>query len=159
MSTQPPRIVDWYRADPWPRMRRVLVTGPAVLALGGLVTAASFLARLPRDLRLDAMMAGLALVAGGALFTMVGMSRILRDDAYLALRTDGVALRIAGVDTLVRWDDLASVRWDGPRGELVLEQVGGILIAVVPRFAEVTGAELAERVVRTQQKAAMGLLR
>jgi hypothetical protein len=159
MPSEPPRILDWYRADPWPRMRRILLTGPAVLALGGLITAASFVARVPRDLRLDAVMAGVVLVAGGALFTMVGMSRILRDDVSIVLRTDGVALRVGGSDTLVPWDDLASARWDAPRGELVLERLGGASVAVARRFADVAGPELAERIARARQKAAMGLLR
>ncbi|HEY3821489.1 MAG TPA: hypothetical protein VGL81_30185 [Polyangiaceae bacterium] len=156
---EPPRIVDWYRVDPWPRMRRVLFTGPLVLALGGLVTAASFLGRVPRDLRGDATLLGVVLVAGGALFTIVGMSHILRDDVYLALRTDGVVLRLAGLETLVLWDELASVRWNAPPGELVLERSAGAPLAVPRRFRGIEGTALAERILQTRRKAAMSLLR
>lgn len=158
LPLEPPRIVAWYRADPWPRMRRVLLTGPAVLALGGLVTAAAFLARLG-DLRPAATLAGILLVAAGAIFTVVGMSHLLREDASLALRTDGVAVRAGGVETLVPWDDLAGVTWDAPRGELTLERAGGGPVTIVPRFAEVAGEALADRILQTRRKAAMGLLR
>jgi hypothetical protein len=159
MSRELPRILDWYRADPWPRMRRVLFTGPLVLAVGGLVTGASFLGRVPVGLRGDATLVGVVLVAGGALFTIVGMSRILREDDSLALRTDGVALRAAGVDTLVPWDDLATVSWNAARGELLLERRDGVTLTVGWRFAGIAGGALAERILSTRRKAAMSLLR
>src|SRR5580692_5606218 len=91
-----PRIVEWYRADPWPRMRRALIIGPAVLTLGGVVVAASFLTYQPLNVRIGAAVLGLALVLSGALFSVMGMQRILRDEVSLALRTDGVALRVGG---------------------------------------------------------------
>jgi hypothetical protein len=154
-----PRILEWYRVDPWPRMRRVIAIGPSVLTLGGLVMAVSFLTRQPASVRIDAAVIGLVLVAGAAIYTAVGMGRILRDDAYLAIRTDGVALRTDGPETLVAWDDLEAARWDPERQELVLVTVHGRSVATVERFARVTGRELADRVTRARQRAAMNLLR
>jgi hypothetical protein len=101
---------------------------------------------------------GLALVAGGALFTMVGMNRILRDDISLALRTDGVAVRLAGTETVLAWEDLGAARWDSRRRELVLESSVAAPITVARSFRGVAGSDLAERILRARQKAAMGLL-
>lgn len=159
MTSAAPRILDWYRADPWPGIRRVLLVGPPILTLGGLVIAVSLASRLPRALVDGATVVGLVLVAGGVLFTMVGMNRLLRDDVSLAVRTDGVAVRAAGVETLVRWEALGGARWDARRRELVLESPGASPIAVARPFRGIAGGELADRIVRARQKAAMGLLR
>jgi len=158
--TEPrPRIVEWYRADPGPRMRRILVAGPAILTLGGLVIAASFLTHLPRDARLVSALVGFVFVAGGALFTMVAMNRLLRDDVYLALRTDGLVLRSPEGETLVPWDTLESARWEASRAELVLARTGAAPVRVQRGFGRVSGAELAARIEQTRRRAAMNLLR
>lgn len=159
MRTPQPRILDWYRVDTWPRMRRLLLTGPAVLTLGGLVVAVSFLKHQRQDLRAAEALVGLVLVASGALLTTAGMHRILRDETYLAIRTDGVALWLAPGETVIVWDSLAHARWDAPRREIVLERKHAEAIAVAHRFARVTGPALAERIEHARRKAAMGLLR
>jgi hypothetical protein len=153
------RIVDWYRADPWPQMRRTLVVGPAALTVGALIVAVSFLTRQSQDLRACAAGAGLTLVAASAIFTVASMHRILRDDEYLAIRTDGVILQHASRETLVVWDALARARWDALRAELVLERALGDSVVVGRVFARITGPVLAERIEHARRKAAMGLLR
>lgn len=155
----PPRILEFYRADPWPGMRRVLLAGPALLTLGGLVTAVSFLSSVSREVRVETSAAGFALVGGGALVTIFGMSRILRDDSYVALRTDGVAVRVNGHETLVPWEGLVSARWDASRAELVLEREGGSVIAVDRGFAHAPGPTVAKRIEQTRRRAALNMLR
>jgi hypothetical protein len=155
----PAVILEWYRADPWPRMRRVLIAGPALLSLGGLVVAVSFATRAPRDVRSAAVLLGLALVAGGAGLTLGGMFHILRDDAYLAIRTDGVAFRSTSGETLLAWADLARARWDDRRDELVLERTDGEPLLVARRFARIGGRELAEKVEQARRRESLGMLR
>ena len=159
MSHPPPRIIEWFRADPWPRVRRVLLIGPGLLTLGGLVVAGSFLTRQPLSIRIDAAVVGLVLVAAGAIYTAFGMHKILRNDVVLALRTDGVVLQRADVETFVPWDELTAARWDASRGELVLARVTGEPIAVPRAFARTTGPALAGLIVATKRKVAMNLLR
>jgi len=159
VSPQGPRILEWHRAAAGARMKRVLVLGPAVLTLGGLVIAASFLTRAPRALRADATLLGLALVAGAALFTMIGMQRILRDDRYLAVRTDGLFLQASGKETLIPWDRLERATWDPARRALVLERAEQPPIVVLGEFADIGGPELAGRIHAARRKAAMNLLR
>jgi hypothetical protein len=156
---KPPRILEWYRADPWPGMRRVLVVGPALLTLGGLVIAVSFLSSVSREMRIDSSAAGFALIGGGALATMFGMGRILRDDSYVALRTDGIVIRVGGDETLVPWDALHAVRWDASRTVLILEREGAPSIAVERGFARTPGSEVAERIEQTRRRAALNMLR
>ena len=159
MTDAEPRIVEWYRVDPWPRMMRYVVIGPALLTLGALVVAVSFVTRQSADVRLAATAIGFVLVAVAAVVTMAGMFRLLRDDAYLAMRTDGVALRTGGVDVVVPWSDLGAVRWDEARAELVLERDGADELRTAARFAGATGPQLAARIGRVKQRIAMNLLR
>jgi hypothetical protein len=153
----PVQMVDWYRVDAWPRMRRVLIAGPALLTLGGLVVAVSFATREPASVRELADIAGLFLVATGAAVTMAGMHRILRDDAYLSIRTDGVLFHAASVETFVAWDDLRLARWDAGLPAIHLERRGGDAIVVAHRFAAIEGPALAERIERARRRAAMGM--
>ncbi len=154
-----PRIVEWYRADPWPRMRPVLLVGPPLLTLGGLVVAVSFLTHQPRDVRLVAAVVGLGLVAGGALFTMVGMQWTLRDDTYLALRTDGVVIQASGREVVIGWDELESAGWDPSRRELVLSRKLGARVVLGRPFARISGPALAARVTAVQRRITMNLIR
>ena len=156
-------IVDWYRVDNWPRMRRVLVAGPALLSLGGLVMAVSFSTREPGALRAAAAFVGMAIVASGAGTTLAGMYRILRDDSYLAIRTDGLAMRLGAVETLLPWAELSRARWDAALAHLVLERSVEVLVepreplVVARRFAGVGGPALAERIERARRRASMGM--
>lgn len=160
-----PRILAWYRADPWPGMRRVLIVGPVLLTLGGVVIAVSFLTRVSHDVRVDTATAGFVLITSGALSTMFGMGRILRDDSYVALRTDGLLLRRGGVETIVAWATLTAARWDASRSELVLERTDGAgpPIAFGGGFSRAQapggGAEVAGRIEQTRRRAALDMLR
>ena len=155
----PVRIVEWYRANPWPRMRRVLIIGPAVLTGGGLVVAISFLTRQPSDVRVAAAIVGFACVLTGAAFTMVGMQRILRDDVFLAVRTDGLVLRAAGRETHVPWEDLAQVRSDAAIGAVVLERSDTTQLTLTADFSGVELAELVRRLQQAKRRADMNMLR
>lgn len=156
MTTEP-RILEWYRADPWPRMRWLLLTGPTIVTLGGLAIAVSFLTRQPLDVRIVATVAGFVLVGSGAAITLLGMHGILRNEVSLVLRTDGVVVQSASSETLVPWDDLLSVRWDPPASSLVLERSGGAPLVVAGPRARISGNELAAKVLQHKRRIAMNL--
>jgi hypothetical protein len=162
MPAEGPRVLSFYRADPWRRIRRVLLLGPTTLTLGGLVIALSFLAHQPARVRVDAAAAGFVLVAGGALYTLAAMQRILRDEVVLLLRTDGVTIQSPaepGGETHIPWDELTAARWDPSRAEIVLERAGTQPVVLTRPFARVTGRELAETIAVTKRRVAMNLVR
>jgi hypothetical protein len=152
-------MVEWFRVDPWPRIRAILLTGPPLLTTGALVIAVSFLARASDGVRLEAAIVGFVLVAGSATYTMLAMQRVLRDEAFLALRTDGVSLQCGSAETFVAWDDLESVLWNRATGALVLKREGGSEVTVSRPFSGIEGSELATRIATAKRKAAMNLLR
>jgi hypothetical protein len=149
-------MVDWYRVDAWGRMRRVLIFGPLLLSLGGVVVAVSFATRVSAATRDVAHLAGMLLIASGALVTMIGMQRILRDDAYLSIRTDGVMFHTS-YETFIAWDDLVCARWDVLAHALLLERRGAEAVVVAHRFATIAGPALAERIEQARRRAAMGM--
>ena len=153
----PAHLVDFYRADSWPRMRCVLIAGPVLLTLGALVVPVAFATREPAAMRELADIVGLLLIAGGASLTMAGLHGLLRDDAYLALRTDGVLFQSASLEAFVPWDDLVGARWDGARPALLLERRGGEVVVVPRRFARLDGPALAERIERARRRASLGI--
>src|SRR5579875_2635111 len=139
-------------------MRRVLVAGPAVLTLGGLVIAFSFLTHQSHAVRFQTGAFGFILIAAGALTTTIGLHHILRDELFLALRSDGVAIQSPAGETLVEWDDLRDARWDAGEAELVLEREAGDPIVLSRPFSRIAGRALAERILAIKRKAAMNLL-
>jgi hypothetical protein len=159
MPAAGPRIVTFFRADQWSRMRRILLAGPGALTLGGVVIAFSFLTHQPSGRRVDFAAAGFVLIAGGAIYTLVGMQRILRDDVSLVLRNDGVAVQSSARETFIAWDELTDARWDSSRSELVLERAAGDPVVIGGPFARIGGRELVATIVSTRRKAALNLLR
>ena len=159
MPSTAPRVLSFYRAVHWARMRRVLLLGPSALAAGCLVVAISFLARQPPGVRTAAAAAGLVLVAGGALYTLAGMHRILRDDVVLSLRTDGLALTLQDParELFIEWDVLEAVRWDAPSAQLILERRGASDVVLTRPFAGISGKDLAARIATTKRRVAMNL--
>jgi hypothetical protein len=161
------RIVEWYRLDHGRRMQRILITGPGVLTLGAMLIALSLTGRHGADLRMAAVLGGLALVASGAAFTAASMYWTLRQDAYIALRTDGLALHSGSSsgqpsgqeETFIPWDALAQASWDSARAVVRLEQVDGRVVVVARPYAGITLPNLAQRIEQTRRRAAMGLLR
>jgi hypothetical protein len=157
------RIIEWYRLDHGRRMRRILIGGPGVVTLGGLLIAVSFTGRHAADLRVAAVLGGLGLVASGAALTIATMYWTLRQDAYIALRTDGLTLHdgsaSAPEETFIPWDALAQASWDSARAEVRLEQVDGRVVVVARPYAGIALSVLAQRIEQTRRRAAMGLLR
>ena len=152
-----PRILEWYRADPWRESRRVLLVGPAVLTLGGGVMAISFLMRPSFEVRLIAVTVGFALILAGAAFTLAAMHGRLRREVSLVLRTDGVFVQSARSELLVPWEDLRAVRWDEKAGALVLERSEGEPVVVPRPPARIGGPELVARLLQQKRRAALKL--
>lgn len=101
---------------------------------------------------------GLACVVLGGATTIVGLKRVLAEEAYLALRTDGAYFRRGKERSLVRWDEVEQVRWDTTLGVLRFERHDGSAWTRAERFADVDGHALARRAAEVRRKALFGLL-
>lgn len=101
---------------------------------------------------------GLLCIAGGAGAAIVGLRRVLTEESYLALRTDGAYFRHARERSLLPWDEVEAVRWD-PRSRAVLfVRHDGSEWARGERYAGIEGEALAKRAAEIRRKALFGLL-
>jgi hypothetical protein len=157
--TEALRILAFYRADTSARVRRVLIFAPVAMTLAGMVIAVSFLTHQPERVRVMSAALGFAMVAGTGIMTALVLQRVLRDDGYLAIRTDGIVVQAAARESLVPWAELAEARWDEPGRTLILARSEGPPVVVAWSFARISGPELVDRIEQDRRKAKMGLLR
>lgn len=153
------RVLEWYRANSAGRMVRILATGAAGMLLAAVVIAASFLTRQPERVRACSAATGLVLAASSGAFTYLSMYRLLRSDASLAIRTDGICLQAQGAESVLPWDEIVRTDWDAPRRRLIIERVGTDPVFVPWIPAGISGPELATKIERERRRVAMGLRR
>lgn len=175
-------MLDAYRVDVSRALSRVLGLAAALVLVGSMATGAALvLARLegvpiavgPRaDLALASQhrpslspsasplglgALGLFFVLGGAGTAIVGLRRVLREERYLLLRSDGALFVQGRRRRLVRWQDVQDVRHEGR--ELVFHCHDGRVLSIEERYGGVSLPELARRVASLRRKALFGLLR
>lgn len=184
MATTPddaPRLVAWYRPEIARRLRRVLLPAAGLMLLGSLAWAHVKLfhggpdvlgraappaqgtplppAPLPPAEAFGLMAIGLVLCVAGGLLAILGLLRTMREDVYLALRTDGALWHRGGDEVFLPWGELERVRWDAEQAALVFERRDGDApFQLGGRFADVEGPELARRLDDVRRKAIWGLL-
>ena len=141
-------------------MRRVLLIGPPVLTLGGLVIAVSFLdASVARRPRRGRHRRARPRRRRRAAFTIAGMHRILRDDTYLASAPTASCSSPARARRVSPGTSSARARWDATRAALVLERSGASREPVVVSrpFAGIAGPALAGQIEQARRRASLGL--
>lgn len=102
---------------------------------------------------------GLACIVGGAATAIIGLRGVLSEESYLALRTDGAYFRTAEERSLVRWEEIESVRWDPSEGVVRFVRHDGSTWVRAESFAGIDGEELAKRAGEVRRKALFGLIR
>lgn len=107
---------------------------------------------------------GLLTIVGGGGLAILGLHRVMREEHFLALRTDGAFYRAGHERSLIRWEDVAAVRWDEESRAVVFEPHDpcsahdGDEWRRAERYAGIAGPELAERAANIRRKALFGLL-
>lgn len=145
------RLVDWYRLRPFRTLAYALVPGMLLLPLGNFVAAysAARMAKAAEGPWLPLLLLlGFGLMAAGPLWAMFSLFMSLRRDVYLAIRTDGLAVRLDAEreETLYSWESLTQIRYDPAQDGLCLELSDGEALILRGAFAGVTLAELARRI-------------
>jgi hypothetical protein len=101
---------------------------------------------------------GLVCVVAGGLTTIVGLRRVLSEESYLALRTDGAYFRRGREASLLPWHEVEEVRWDEREKVVRFVRHDGSEWSRGERFAGIDGPELARRAAEVRRKALFGLL-
>lgn len=143
-------MLEWYRADRSQRIERVLVLASMLVTVGAVVGAAAI--RCGHGLAFVA----LVLVLSGGVSAILGLRREIREERWLALRTDGLVYSRAGRTRRMPWRFIEQVRAEGPTLVIVLRS--GKRIEIRDRFAGTTRAALSESIAQMRRRAALGLL-
>ena len=158
MSEPSPVLVEWYRVDVTRRLVAVLAVAALIMLVGCLAATASVrTAATPDHVRFALTAVGLVCIVGGGLRAILGLHRILADDAYLALRTDTLVFHDAGRDTRIAWDAIEDVT-AVPEG-VALTLRDGATTRLTRRFADVTHSELARRIAHVRRRVLLGMER
>ena len=181
------RIVEHYRVDVSRRMLRAIGIGVFVMTVGlAAATLAIMLprwsgdipeaaqrepllpdrsvtrirAQLPEDVRSQEAifgLIGLAFIPTGGLISIIGLNRLLSEDHYLALRTDGAVFSGDGGERdFVAWADVEEIRAE--RGAVGFIRHDGDVWLRTERYAGIDAEELAKRASEVRRKGLFGLL-
>ena len=177
-------MIDWYRVDTSPRIKRVMATAVGLVLCGSLLGAACLartqdpyaaarggatgpgswtpeVAQAPtlddhRGVMFSLGIAALALVVSGGGAAIWGLMRELSQERWLALRTDGLVIRDAGREKRAPWGQIAEVRMDGTT--IVVALASGNTWSIRDHFAGTTRSELGRRIAHVRRRALHGLL-
>lgn len=154
-----PFLVEWHRPD---RRRPLLwVCGTAAVLVSiaavtaGLALSGAFGVGDTTRQVLGAIAA--VCVLGGPLTAVIGIPRALGPEVVLTLRNDAIVWTTPERRIAIEWRSLDSVEEVG--GQLVLMSADHPPTALAPRFADIDNPTLRKRIVETQRRALMGLLR
>lgn len=100
---------------------------------------------------------GICCIFSGGVSAMWGLRRVMEEESYLALRTDGAFYQAAGERSFVPWEEIEEVRWDGAAVQFVRHD--GSAWARAERYAGIDGAALAKRAAEIRRKALFGLIK
>lgn len=174
-----PRVLDAYRADVSATLARVLGLA-AALVLTGSIAAGSGIVSLRMDgvpvafgrrpsvtgvvpyvpasstaWALGAL--GLTLVIAGGAVAVLGLRRILREERYVLLRSDGALFVRGKARRVVKWRDVEDVRHED--GALVFHCHDGTALTIDGAWGGVSLDELARRAAQLRRRALFGLIR
>jgi hypothetical protein len=178
------RVVEWYRPDATPAIRRALLPAALLMTLGALALAHTVIFREPPDVpgaasspapgtlsqrlvrppapgEVVLLGGGLLLIGAGGLTAILGLRRLMDRDSSLIVRTDGLHWQSADAPraTHFDWYELQGIGWDPDRRALVLaHRDGRPPFVLAERFADIDGADLARRLDDLRRKAIFGLL-
>lgn len=159
-----PLVIEWYRIDVSARVARVLVPSMVLMTLGAGIAVLASTGRVDLATVLDTWqwrvpmtITGLVIIAGAGFRAILGLQRLLAEDACLVVRTDALVFLDGGPRFELLWEDLEETTWDATGGALVLRLRSGEETRLTQRFAGIDGPALAKRLTRVRQRAIFGL--
>ncbi|MFT3926238.1 MAG: hypothetical protein QM778_27075 [Myxococcales bacterium] len=143
------KLVDWYRLRQSRALARAFLPGLLLLPLGSLIVAVSMAQlKLPEILRPVLTVLGVLVTASGPLWAIWQLYRAIRGDLYLAIRVDGLVLRLDPnrEERVYAWESLEEIRHEAGAAVLRLELQDGSVLSVAGPFEGISLADLASRI-------------
>lgn len=143
------KVVDWYRVRQSHALIRAFLPGLLLLPLGSSIVALSMAqVTMPEAMRPVLTVLGVLVTSSGPLWAIWQLLRAIRRDLYLAIRVDGLALRLDPErdERLYAWEQIQEIQHDPAAGVLRIELDDGAPLAIFGPFDEVSLAELGSRI-------------
>lgn len=153
-----PWILEWYRLDHSRHIKRALVTAAALTLVGSLTVAHALAIRSFGTAQVIVGLTGLAFTVAGPLVAIFGLRKVLLDDDYVALRSDGVCLAAGHPPRVLGWNDLREVRYEPEAEAVAFELSEGEVVHLRRCFAGIELPGLAKRIEHVRHKALWNLL-
>lgn len=141
-------VVDWYRVSQLPTLVYAFV--PAMLLFvpaGGALISFGRIDACPPTLAPWVTLAGVLVMAAGPIWCGVTLVRSIRGDAYVAIRMDGLALRLDGAaeERVIPWRDIEDIRYDRAAKRAVITLGDHESCVIRAQFADISLEELTRR--------------
>jgi hypothetical protein len=146
--------VDFFRVDRSGATKRLLVLSSLLVAAGGTAVGAHLVSRLAAVGHVVSLVGSVTML-GGLVLGFGTMATMIFEDVWLAIREEGLLVHDNGRETVIAWDDLASIG-ASPGGYVLLERAGA---DAVRWYAGASARHVAARIEAARRKAAIGVLR
>jgi hypothetical protein len=153
----PADLLEWFRVDRARGVGWLLVTGATLVFVGALLVGGGVLTHTPSDTLRHLTLLGAAMLVFGLVTAFGGMTVLLAQDEYLAVRADGVLVHRAGGDVVLPWAEVLAVRYDAVAAALVFDAKEEPYV-LKERYSGASGAELAAHLEELRRKATLAPL-
>jgi hypothetical protein len=143
------QLVDWVRVDARRLFARAFVPALVLVPAGGLLVGGGMSGRLGEARHgLLALVLGLLAIAAGALWALVVLIRAMGHDAYVAIRQDGLGVRLApqAEEVVHPWEAIEDARADAQLRAVRVALASGQSVLLRGPFAGVSDEQLAQRI-------------
>lgn len=152
-------MLEFFRLDRSDVIVPTLGIAIALTMVGSLLVAVGFVVhRFGSGFEHAFTVVGILSTASGPALVFWRLRRVLTEESYVALRSDGLALHRGTVETLIPWGELTAVRYEEAEKAIVLERGDEPPLRVTERFAGIDHAALAKRIDDLRRKASFNLL-
>jgi hypothetical protein len=155
VAVDPPNteLLEWFRVDRSAGTWRLLGTGTVLVFVGATLVACGIFTHSTSDTLRLLTLVGAALLVFGLVTAFGGMTVLLAQDEYLAVRVDAVLVRRTRGEVVLAWSELTGIRCGEAEDTLVFETTSEGAYVLKERYSGVSPSTLAPHLEELRRKA------
>jgi hypothetical protein len=157
-GTATSELLEWFRVDRSRGTCRLLGTGTILVFVGATLVACGIFTHSTSSTLSILTLVGAGLLVFGLVTAFGGMTVLLAQDEYLAVRVDAVLARRTRGEVVLAWSDLTAIRFDESRRALVFETTSDGAYVLEERYSGVSPETLAPHLEELRRKARLAPL-
>jgi len=142
-------MVDWYRVEQSRQLLRAFLPAFALMPIGSCVVGMSLVSGfLPIAYQGYVTLLGVMITACGPLWAIVQLSRSIRADLYVAIRVDGLCVRLdpRQEERVYDWNRVLDAEYDAANGVISVSLTDAEPLSIAGKFSELGLPELSRRI-------------